>query len=135
MVNSEQVLKYLQSKGYDIDIKTIDKLISKFNRDEVTKAQETRFRYEIWDKKSPINNVSAEDIINKKKYKIVSAYLIYIDEQLVYFQDHNPNEEGYVSMTKKEAEKIAQEFITKKVEEYVDGIIVNYILQQVSLNI
>lgn len=135
MVNSEQVLKYLQSKGYDIDIKTIDKLISKFNRDEVTKAQETRFRYEIWDKKSSINNVSAEDIINKKKYKIVSAYLIYIDEQLVYFQDHNPNEEGYVSMTKKEAEKIAQEFITKKVEEYVDGIIVNYILQQVSLNI
>lgn len=135
MVNNEQVLKYLQSKGYDIDIKTIDKLISRFNRDEVTKAQETRFRYEIWDKKSPINNVPAEDIINKKKYKIVSAYLIYIDEQLVYFQDHNPNEEGYVSMTKKEAEKIAQEFITKKVEEYVDGIIVNYILQQVSLNI
>lgn len=135
MVNSEQVLKYLQSKGYDIDIKTIDKLISKFNRDEVTKTQETRFRYEIWDKKSPINNVSAEDIINKRKYKIVSAYLIYIDEQLVYFQDHNPNEEGYVSMTKKEAEKIAQEFITKKVEECVDGIIVNYILQQVSLNI
>ena len=38
-------------------------------------------------------------------------------------------------MTKKEAEKIAQEFITKKVEECVDGIIVNYILQQVSLNI
>ncbi len=135
MVNSEQVLKYLQSKGYDIDIKTIDKLISKFNRDKVTKAQETRFRYEIWDKKSPINNVPAEDIINKRKYKIVSAYLIYIDEQLVYFQDHNPNEEGYVSMTKKEAEKIAQEFIAKKVEEYVDGIIVNYILQQVSLNI
>ena len=135
MINSEQVLKYLQSKGYEVDIKTIDKLISRFNRDSVTETQAKRFRYEIWDKKSPINNISAEDIINSRNYKIVSAYLIYIDEQLVYFQDHNPNEEGYVSMTKKEAEQIAQDFIKEKIEECVDGIIINYILQQVSLNI
>ena len=135
MINSEQVLKYLQSKGYEVDIKKIDKLISRFDRDSVSETQAKRFRYEIWDKKSPINNISAEDIINSRNYKIVSAYLIYIDEQLVYFQDHNPNEEGYVSMTKKEAEQIAQDFIKEKIEECVDGIIVNYILQQVSLNI
>lgn len=135
MINSEQVLKYLQSKGYEVDIKTIDKLISRFDRDSVSKTQAKRFRYEIWDKKSSINDISAEDIINSRNYKIVSAYLIYIDEQLVYFQDHNPNEEGYVSMTKKEAEQIAQDFIKEKIEECVDGIIVNYILQQVSLSI
>ncbi len=135
MVDSERILKYLKSKGCEIDIKTIDKLISRFDRDSISETQAKRLRYEIWDKKSPINDIPAEDIINSRSYKIVSAYLIYVDEQLVYFQDHNPNEEGYVSMTKKEAEQIAQNFIKEKIEEYVDGIIVNYILQQVSLDI
>lgn len=135
MVDSERILKYLKSKGCEIDIKTIDKLISRFDRDSISETQAKRFRYEIWDKKSPINNVPAEDIINSRSYKIVSAYLIYVDEQLVYFQDHNPSEEGYVSMTKKEAEQIAQDFIKEKIEECVDNIIVNYILQQVSLDI
>ena len=135
MVDSERILKYLKSKGYGIDIKTIDKLISKFDIDSISETQAKRFRYEIWDKKSPINNVPAEDIINSRNYKIVNAYLIYVDEQLVYFQDHNPNEEGYVSMTKKEAEQIAQDFIKEKIGECVDNIIVNYILQQVSLDI
>ena len=83
MVDSERILKYLKSKGCEIDIKTIDKLISRFDRDSVSETQAKRFRYEIWDKKSPINNISAEDIINSRNYKIVSAYLIYVDEQLV----------------------------------------------------
>ena len=134
MIDSEKFLKYLKSKGYEIDKKTIDKLISRLDRDKISETQAKRFRYEIWDKKSPINNVSAEDIINSRNYKIVSAYLIYVDEQLVYFQDHNPTKEGYVSMTKKEAEQIAQDFINKKIEESVDGIIVNYIIQQLSSN-
>ena len=134
MIDSEKFLKYLKSKGYEIDKKKIDKLISRLDRDKISETQAKRFRYEIWDKKSPINNVSAEDIINSRNYKIVSAYLIYVDEQLVYFQDHNPTKEGYVSMTKKEAEQIAQDFINKKIEESVDGIIVNYIIQQLSSN-
>ena len=134
MIDSEKFLKYLKSKGYEIDKKTIDKLISRLDRDKISETQAKRFRYEIWDKKSSINNISAEDIIKSRNYKIVSAYLIYVDEQLVYFQDHNPTKEGYVSMTKKEAEQIAQDFINKKIEESVDGIIINYIIQQLSSN-
>ena len=38
-------------------------------------------------------------------------------------------------MTKKEAEQIAQDFINKKIEESVDGIIVNYIIQQLPSNV
>lgn len=134
MINSERILKYLQAKGCNTNIEEINLLISKLDRQKISETQKKRFRYEIWDKKSPINNISAEDIINSRNYKIVSAYLIYIDEQLIYFQDHNPNEEGYVSMTKKEAEQIAQDFINKKVEESIDGIIVNYVIQQLSSN-
>ena len=134
MIDSERILKYLQSKGYNTSIDEIDKLVSKFDRQKISEVQEKRFRYEIWDKETPINQIPAKDIIKSRNYKIVGAYLIYIDEQLIYFQDHNPNKEGYVSMTKKEAEQIAQDFINKKVEESIDGIIVNYVIQQLSSN-
>ena len=134
MIDSEKILKYLQMKGCNANIEEINLLISKFDRQKISETQKKRFRYEIWDKKSSINNISAEDVIKSRNYKIVGAYLIYVDEQLIYFQDHNPNKEGYVSMTKKEAEQIAQDFINKKIEESVDGVIVNYIIQQLSSN-
>ena len=57
--------------------------------------------------------------------------MVYIDNKVVYFQDHNPNKEGYEKMTKSEAEKIAEDFIQKQIEESVDNIIINKVLNEV----
>ena len=123
MVGIENISKYLQQfKIYATDSE-IKKILETQNEDEIKEAQEKRFSYKIWDKKSDINGVPAKKIIDSRNYEIGQAYLIFIDEKLVYFQDHNPNMSGYVKMTKKEAENIAQESIKKKVEEYVDRII------------
>lgn len=131
MVNENNILQYLQEKGVTSSLEEVKELVAKEDREKIVNTQNERFKYEIWDKKSSINGISAKDIIKNRDYTIGQAYLIYIDDALVYFQDHNPEKSGYVKMTKSEAEKLAQDFINKKAEEYTDNIIIDKVIQTI----
>lgn len=131
MINVKEILKYINSRNGESSISEINKLINKQDRESILKVQTDRMRYEIWDKKSPINGITAKEIIKSRNYKIDKAYLIYIDNNLIYFQDHNPNKIGYVKMNKKEAENLAIDFINKKSEEMTDNIIVGKVIETI----
>ncbi len=131
MINKSNILEYIQNRGGKSSLEEISELISKENREKIKQIQEERFKYEIWDNKTAINGIDAKEIINSRGYTIDKAYLIYIDGNLVYFQDHNPNESGYIKMNKIQAKKIAEEFIKNKIEEYVDSVIVNKVIQTI----
>lgn len=131
MINKEEILKHIKEQGKESSIDEISELINAQDREPIYETQNKRYRYEIWDKKSNINGISAKDVIKSRNYTIGQAYLVYIDDALVYFQDHNPNESGYVKMTKAEADKIAKEFIDKKVNENVDNIITDKVIQTI----
>lgn len=131
MINKEEILKHIKEQGKNSSIDEITELINAQDRDPIYETQNKRYKYEIWDKKSNINGVSAKDVIKSRNYTIGQAYLVYIDDALVYFQDHNPNESGYVKMTKAEADQIAKEFIDKKVNENVDNIITDKVIQTI----
>jgi len=131
MINKENILEYVENKGIKSSLEEINSLIESQDRESIKQSQEKRFRYEIWDKKMAINGISAKDIIKSRKYTIDKAYLIYIDENIVYFQDHNPNESGYVKMNKTQATKIAEDFINNKIEENVDNIIAEKVIKEI----
>ena len=131
MLNVKEILKYINSRNGESSISEINKLINEQDRESILNVQTDSMRYEIWDKKSPINGITAKEIIKSRNYKIDKAYLIYIDNNLIYFQDHNPNESGYVKMNKKEAEKLAIDFINKKSEEMTDNIIVGKVIETI----
>ena len=131
MINVKEILKYINSRNGESSISEINKLINEQDRESILKVQTDRMRYEIWDKKSPINGITAKEIIKSRNYKIDKAYLIYIDNNLIYFQYNNPNESGYVKMNKKEAEKLAVDFINKKSEEMTDNIIVGKVIETI----
>lgn len=131
MINKSNILEYIQNRGGKSSLEEISELIDKENREKIKQTQEERFKYEIWDNKTAINGIDAKEIIDSRGYTIDKAYLIYIDGNLVYFQDHNPNENGYVKMNKTQAKKIAEEFIKNKIEEYVDSVIVNKVIQTI----
>lgn len=131
MINKENILEYVKNKGVQSSLEEVNSLIESQDRESIKQSQEKRFRYEIWDKKMAINGISAKDIIKSKTYTIDKAYLIYIDENIVYFQDHNPNESGYVKMNKTQATKIAEDFINNKIEENVDNIIAEKVIKEI----
>ena len=131
MINQQYILEYIESKNIESSIDEIKCIIENEDRDKIARTQRNRFRYEIWDKKAPINGIDAKEIIKSREYTIDKAYIIYIDENLVYFQDHNPNESGYVKMNKTQATKLAEEFINKKIEENVDNLIAEKVIQTI----
>jgi hypothetical protein len=131
MIDEKNILEYVKNKGIQSSLEEISSLIKSQDRESIKKSQEKRFRYEIWDKKMAINGISAKDVIKSREYTIDKAYLIYIDENIVYFQDHNPNESGYVKMNKTQATKIAEDFINKKIEENVDNIIIEKVINEI----
>ena len=131
MIDEKNILEYVKNKGIQSSLEEISSLIKSQDRESIEKSQEKRFRYEIWDKKMAINGISAKDVIKSREYTIDKAYLIYIDENIVYFQAHNPNESGYVKMNKTQATKIAEDFINKKIEENVDNIIIEKVINEI----
>lgn len=127
MIEKENILQYAKRNNMKISEDDVDNAL-KTDRKEIINSIKDRYNYEIWDNKTPINGVKAEDIINSRNYKIGKAYLIYIDGDLVFFQDHNPEKSGYEKMTKVEAEKFAKKKINELIENCVDSIILNKII-------
>lgn len=131
MIDINSILQYIIKQNKKSSVEEIESLISKIDREQIKKVQAKRFRYEIWDKKKYINGVSPKEIIKNRNYKIDKAFLIYIDGNLVYFQDHKPEETGYVKINKNDASKIAEDFINKKIEENIDNIIVEKVINEI----
>lgn len=131
MLDSKSILKYVQSKNKNISLEEIDQMIKEQNREDILNTEKKRFRYEIWDKKMAINGVDAKEIIKSRDYTIGQAYIIYVDGNILYFQDHNPNEEGYVKMTKTQAKEIAEDFIQKTIELSTDNIITTRVIEKI----
>lgn len=131
-MNSELFYNKLVNSGVNISLEELNEIISKIDINSIKEDLSKSYRLEIWDKKSPINGVKAEVVLKSKSYTIGSVYLIYINDKLVYLQDHNPNESGYVKMTKVQAETLGEQFIEKKIEDELNIILYDKILNEIN---
>jgi hypothetical protein len=129
MIDKKVLLNKLNSIGNDITEDELDKKLDSIDREDLEKQISSKYELKLWDKKSKINNIDAETILNNRDYEIDAVYLVYIDKNLIYFQDYNPNESGHKKMTKDEAQKIGADFIQKKIENNVDEIIYSIFLE------
>lgn len=131
MIDTNSILQYILQQRKTSSLDEINEIINKIDRKPIEDIQAKRFRYEVWDKKKYINGVSPKEIIKNRTYKIDKAFLIYIDDELVYFQDHKPGENGYIKMKKAEAAEAAEKFINDKIQENVDNIIAEKVINEI----
>lgn len=131
-MDSELFYNKLVNNGVNISLEETNEIISKIDIDNIKEDLKKSYKLEIWDKKSPINGVEAEIVLKSKPYEIGSVYLIYVNDKLVYLQDHNPNESGYVKMTKAQAETLGKQFIEKKIEDELNIILYDKILNEIN---
>ena len=71
------------------------------------------FSYEIWDKRTDINEAKAEVLLNKKPLNIAgfNGEVILIkneDDRVIQFQPFDHREQGFKAMTREEAEVLGQ---------------------------
>ena len=131
-MNSELFYNKLVNNGVNISLEKINEIISKIDIDNIKEDLKKSYKLEIWDKKSPINGVEAEIVLKSKPYEIGSVYLIYVNDKLVHLQDHNPNERGYVKMTKNQAKTIGEQFIERRVGEELNILLYDKILNEIN---
>ena len=131
-MDSELFYNKLVNNGVNISLEEINEIISKIDIDNIKEDLKKSYKLEIWDKKSPINGVEAEIVLKSKPYEIGSVYLIYVNNKLVYLQDHKPNERGYVKMTKNQAKTIGEQFIERRVGEELNILLYDKILNEIN---
>jgi hypothetical protein len=69
-----------------------------------------RYRVELWDRVTPVNGVPAAEILAARQDIPDGGvvYLIYRDDQVLYFQPHAPGQAGIVPMTDADALQYAE---------------------------
>jgi len=130
MIDKIKLFEKALSLGSKKTINDLEMILSKYDMPKLIEDKKNKFRLEIWDKKKSINGVTAKNIINSRNYEIDQVYLIYIDNKLVYLQDHNPNESGFVKMTNLDVEEIGNKFIENKATQSVYEDIYNDVIRK-----
>lgn len=80
-----------------------------------------RVWWEMLDWDSTVNGRPAEIVKARPDYGGAEAYLIFVDEALVFLQPHDPFEAGFAPITKANMAKIASRHCDKVVDEMIQA--------------
>ncbi|MBC7334878.1 MAG: hypothetical protein H5U01_01220 [Clostridia bacterium] len=133
MLSKIALLERARALGASVTLADVEAALAK--RDvaaRVAAKKSQKYRIEIWDRKSPINGVPAEQILASRTDIPPGGevYLIYIDGKLVYFQPHPPGEAGMQAMTRDEALQIADAHVTELASAQVEAEITEEVLAE-----
>ncbi|MBC7334337.1 MAG: hypothetical protein H5T85_07805 [Actinobacteria bacterium] len=122
----------MSSRGVNKSLSEIEVALTQVDQQSIFDKHRARVRVEIWDKKTPINGVPAERIFASRTDipENGEVYLLYIDDRLVYFQPHDPNQSGLVAMTKDSVLAIANQHADQVAEELANEEIFEKVLEQ-----
>lgn len=125
MVDAIAVLKEVRELGSHRGLSDVEMVLSQFDYEAIRQQERARYRYEIWDKQSEINGIKP-DVILERVARFPDGtpgevYLVYVDDRLVYLQTHDPDQSGFVPMTREAAIEKAEKTIDELVEQAVDA--------------
>lgn len=132
MLTRIHVWQRLNSMGVNKTIADIDAALTKVDQQAIFNKHRARIRIEVWDKKSPINDVPAEQILSSRTDISANGevYLLYVDDRLIYFQPHDPNQAGQVAITKDNVLTIANQHADQIATTFADDEVFEQVLEQ-----
>lgn len=132
MIDKLNLLERARALGANKTLADVEAALAKRDVAARVAAQKQRYRIEIWDKRSPINGVTAEQVLASRTDipEGGEVYLLYIDGKLTYFQPHPPGEAGLRAMTRDEALRIANQHVTELATAEAEVEIANEVLEE-----
>lgn len=133
MVDAFQILKVARELGSSATLDQIQIAINQIDRAVLEAQERQRYRVEIWDKKSAINGVPAEKVLASRDDIPADGevYLIYVDDHLVYFQPHDPDQGGIVPIPEGKGVERGQQHVSALVGRDVDQRVMEEVLRQI----
>lgn len=101
-MNTTQLKVALRGSNPNFKSADIDAALAKVDQPSVFAKHRARYISKVWDERSPINGVPAEQVLARQdipKDPNRKILLIYVDGRLARIQPHHPDEAGFVAMT------------------------------------
>lgn len=132
MLTNIQVWQRLNALGVNKPLSEINTALSRIDQKAIFGKHRARVKVEVWDKQSPVNGVPAEQILSSRTDIPADGevYLLYIDDRLVYFQPHEPNQAGLVPMTKDTVLTIANQHADQLATTFADDEVFEKVIEQ-----
>lgn len=99
--------------------------LASLNINQISTDIASQWKFEEWDKISPINGVSASRVI--EKYNIEeddSVFMLLQNDRVVFFQPFEPGVQGKSKMTPANVRTIAQDML----DQVIDAVIIQTII-------
>jgi hypothetical protein len=134
MLDPIAILAEARNLGANKTLADVEAALAQYDYETLRAQERTRYRVELWDKQTPINNVPPEvilqDVPKHPDGSYSEVYLIYIDGNLVYLQKHDPEQVGFVPMDADTALAKANKIVDELVEQAVDARVRQEVLRQ-----
>ena len=131
MLTKIQIWQRLNQMGVNKALAEIETVLSQVDQQAVFEQERARIRVEVWDKLTPINGIPAEKIIAREDVpNDGEIYLLYVDDQLRFFQPHNPFQAGLVPMTRDNVLQIANQHADQLAWQAADEKIFEMVLEK-----
>jgi len=112
VITKIQIWQRLNDMGVSKTLTEVETALSEVDTESIFNTERAKYKIEVWDKVSPINGISASKILERTDIpEGGEIYLIYINNQLVYLQPHDPFQAGLVPLTSENVLDIANRHI------------------------
>ena len=112
VITKIQIWQRLNDMGVSKTLTEVETALSEVDTESIFNTERAKYKIEVWDKVSPINGISASKILERTDIpEGGEIYLIYINNQLVYLQPHDPFQAGLVPLTSENVLNIANRHI------------------------
>lgn len=131
MIDTVDILRQVRSLGADVTLADVEQAVKSIDTTLFELEERAKYRVEVWDKKSPINGVPADVII--ERHNILPeghVYLIYTNDVITHLQPFNPDGIGFAPMTYEEALSYGNRDVNLMVSEAVDRRVTNIVIKK-----
>jgi len=112
VITKIQIWQRLNDMGISKTLSEVETALSEVDTESIFNTERAKYKIEVWDKVSPINGISASKVLERADISEGNEiYLIYINNQLVYLQPHDPFQAGLVPLTSENVLDIANQHI------------------------
>lgn len=120
----------------EVTVAEVETAIAEVDVAQAYADESAAWEVEVWDRTSPINGVPAEDVLARRDDIPEKGDVVLIrnaEGDVVMFQPHDPEQEGFVAIPKGKGEarggEMAEEIVTSRVAEHVREHVANKIRQ------
>lgn len=132
---AEELLRLKKEMEYvpNLDGVTLEMAVANFDADKARAEIGDVVVGEIWDRKSPINGVSAEDVMEIHEIgETGSVFIVREGDQVIQLQPHDPDEPGFVEMNGSRSKSLAKKAAEEHIENRIDGELRKAIVREAS---